>query len=145
MWRDIDLSVFCDDYSADRCFEVLQPLASHPRVKKLRWDNERGERNTGWLPDGYYFGIRYWTAARVEWKLDVWFLARAAEAAEHERLEALRAALTPETRAAILSIKDAWRANPDYRSVAVYDAVLRHRARTMADFRRYLAERQATR
>lgn len=33
VWRDIDLHVYCDDYSADRCFEAMRPLASHPGVK----------------------------------------------------------------------------------------------------------------
>lgn len=122
VWRDIDLHVYCGaGYSADRCFEALRPLAAHPMVKKLRWDNERGERNTGWLPDGYYFGVRAWRPERVEWKLDIWFLPAERRAADQAQFEALRSALTPETRSAILRIKGAWHANPDYRSLAVYD------------------------
>jgi hypothetical protein len=138
VWRDIDLHVYCDEYSVDRCFAVMGSLASHPHVKQLRWDNERGAFNTGWLPNGYYWGVRYWTPERVQWKLDVWFLPRSAQVGEREEFLQLQSALTPDVRAAILQIKDAWHANPDYRSMAVYDAVVRHGARTIEDFQRYL-------
>lgn len=143
VWRDIDITVFCDTYDPERCFEALRPLVRHPRVKKLRWDNERGPLHaTDWLPDGYYWGVRYWTDERIEWKLDIWVLPRNAEAAKRKEFEAFRAALTPETRRAILRIKDAWRANPDYRSMAVYDAVLTHGARTIEDLHAHLQRRQ---
>lgn len=143
VWRDIDVAVFCDAYDPDTCFEALRPLVRHPRVKKLRWDNERGRMHaTDWLPDGYYWGVRYWTDANIEWKLDIWILPREAEAARLREFEAFQAALTPDTRSAILRIKDAWRANPDYRSMAVYDAVLTHGARTIEDLRAYLQRRQ---
>ncbi len=143
VWRDIDITVFCDTYDPDTCFEALRPLVRHPRVKKLRWDNERGKLHaTDWLPDGYYWGVRYWTDERVEWKLDIWLMPRDTESAKLKEFEAFQAALTPETCRAILRIKDAWRANPDYRSMAVYDAVLKHGARTVDDLRDYLQRRQ---
>ncbi len=143
VWRDIDITVFCDDYDPERCFEALRPLVRHPRVKKLRWDNERGPLHaTDWLPNGYYWGVRYWTDEHIEWKLDIWLLPRDAESTKRKEFEAFQAALTPETRRAILRIKDAWRSNPDYRSMAVYDAVLTHGARTIEDLRDYLQRRQ---
>ncbi|HLJ35585.1 MAG TPA: hypothetical protein VKU38_18160 [Ktedonobacteraceae bacterium] len=53
--------------------------------------------------------------------------------------------VTPETRLAILWIKDIWYQLPTYRnevySTDIYDAVLQHGVRTPREFDRYLVER----
>lgn len=141
-WRDIDMHVYCDVLAADTAFETLRPLALHPRVKKLRWDNERGPLNSGALPDGYYWGIRSYTATGAEWKIDVWFLSADASHPELSYLQMIVGRLTSETKLAILWIKDVWHRLPTYRdrvvSVDIYDAVLEHGVRTPAGFDAYL-------
>jgi hypothetical protein len=147
-WRDIDFNVLCDPLSAGRAFEVIRPLASHPRVKKLRYSNETAHFNPTGRPEdeGYYWGVRYITLAGDEWKLDLWFLPRDAPRPEIALLQALPPRLTPETRLAILWLKDIWYRRPAYRrqvlSIDIYDAVLEHGVRTPAEFDTYLAARR---
>jgi hypothetical protein len=148
-WRDIDFNVLVDDdaLSADLAFETMRPLASHPRISKLRYANARGPFNATGLPqdEGYYWGVRYITPAGHEWKLDVWFLLASAPRPELGHLEAIPGQLTPDTKLAILRIKDAWYQRPAYRgrvlSVDIYDAVLRHGVRTPLEFEKYLSAR----
>jgi hypothetical protein len=53
--------------------------------------------------------------------------------------------LTPATRLTILRLKDAWYQLPAYRtavySTDIYDAVLQHGVRTLAEFDDYLSQR----
>ncbi len=145
VWRDIDLSVYCISLSADRAFAALRPLASHPRVVRLNFDNWRGPNGTADFPDGYYWGIRYRAEAEREWKIDLWFLPDDLPRKEAARAALMRRQLTPETRLAILSLKEIWHRVPSYgrgvSSIDVYDAVLQHGVRTRSAFARYLRER----
>ena len=144
-WRDIDVEVYCDPLGADRVFEAMRPLASHPGITKLRFANWRGPFATAALPDGYYWGIRYHIDPGHEWKIDVWFLPDDAPRPGQGYLQAISAQLTPETTLAILWIKDAWHRLPAYRdrilSVDIYDAVLEQGVRTPAEFDAYLVAR----
>ena len=146
-WRDLDFNVLCRDLDADRVFETIRPLAAHPRIKQLRYSNERGRFNATGLPqdEGYYWGVRYHTEAGDEWKLDLWFLPETAPRPEFAHLANILPRLTPETRLAILWIKDIWHRLPAYRgrvlSIDIYDAVLEHNIRTPVEFDRYLRER----
>ena len=144
-WRDIDVEVYCNRWSADHALETMRPLASHARVKKLRYSNESGQLRSAGLPDGYYWGVRYYTEAGDEWKIDVWFFPADVPRAERDPLQTIPARLTPEIRLAILWIKDVWHRLPAYRhrvlSVDIYDAVLEQGVRTPAEFDAYLVAR----
>ena len=83
---------------------------------------------------------------RIEgWKVDVslWFagVPPAVEAFQTE----LPARLTPESRLAILGLKDFWHRLPHYpenvSAWEIYDAVLNHRVRTLDAFDAFLAAR----
>ena len=41
--RDIDLTVLCADLDAARVFDVVRPLAAHPRIRELRFRNDTGD------------------------------------------------------------------------------------------------------
>jgi hypothetical protein len=144
-WRDIDIHVYCNPVSADLAFETMRPLASHPGITKLRYANWRGPFATATLPDGYYWGVRYDRGTDQEWKIDVWFLPEDAPRPELEHLETIKGRLTPESRLAILWLKDIWHRHPTYRhgvgSMDIYDAVLKQGVRTPAAFETYLVER----
>lgn len=146
VWRDIDLAVSSPGMSLERVFEVMQPLFIHPRVKRIRYSNESGTFNpTDLLTDErYYFGVYYNTQAGNEWKIDVsfWLMQGIHPEPIHD---AMKYQVTPETRLAILWIKDVWYQLPTYRnevySTDIYDAVLQHGVRTPREFDRYLAQR----
>jgi hypothetical protein len=144
VWRDLDLTVSSPGLSIERAYQIMHPLYIHPRVKQVRYLNESGPFNpTGLqLHDRYYFAVLYDRAAGSEWKIDISFWL--ADGIHPEPVhDALEQQLTPETRLAILWIKDSWYGLPVYRheiySVDIYDAVLQHGVRTPAEFDSYLA------
>lgn len=143
---DIDIGVLCEPWSADGAFLAARQLASHPRVRKLEFVNEAGAFKPRGLDEGYYWGVRYRAHGGTEWKLDIWFWPRHAAASDVEHAAAIRARLTPETRIAILWLKDLAR-TPDtfgpssVPSIDIYDAVLDHGVRTPAAFAEYMSSR----
>lgn len=132
--RDIDLHVYPDEMDGPRAFGALRPLAAHPRVQRLRLSAWTGPFRVPELPEGYSWGLRYYTDAGDEWKLDVWFFAGADPRAALDYAEDVRRRLTPETRLAILEIKAAHGRHPAYRGAAVYEAVLDRGVRTPEEF-----------
>ncbi len=142
VWRDIDIDIYCASLSADRAFAALRPLASHPHVVRLNFDNWRGSNGSPDFPNGYYWGIRYRAETGREWKLDLWFLP---DGLPRQEATLMGRRLTPEDRLAILSLKEIWHRLPSYNrgvvSIDVYDAVLHHGVRTKTEFARYLHDR----
>ncbi len=140
---DIDVCVLATVFDPDAVFLAVRPLASHPRVQKLQFWNEAGVFMPEGLDEGYYWGVHYVAADGLSWKLDVWFWRGDSPATDVEHAEMMRRRLTPETRLAILWIKDLARTvgvfGPDpVRSIDVYEAVLDHGVRTPAAFAAYL-------
>ncbi len=137
--RDIDLTVLCADLDPTRVFDVVRPLAAHPRIRELRFRNDTGAWNVDPdYPDGIYWGPRYRTATGEDWTIDVWFIQESSRQFDLEHLESLPARLTPETRLAILEIKEACLGRPWYSSYRNYAAVLDHGVRTPEGFRAHL-------
>lgn len=143
--RDIDLHVYCESMDTVRAFEALRPLAAHPRVQRLRLSDWTGRFRIPELPEGYSWGLRYYTDTGDEWKVDVWFFAGQDPNPALEYDETVRRRLTRETMLAILRIKDAYREHPAYRGVDVYDAVLDRSVRTPDEFGWDLTERDGNR
>ena len=145
-WRDIDLSVSNSGLSIERVYEVMIPLLTHPRVKQVRYLKESGTFNLTRLPhdERYFFMVLYDSGTETDWKIDISFWL--AEGTRPEPIhDMVEQKLTPETRLAILSIKDVWWKQPSYRqevsSVDIYDAVLQRGVRTLDEFDQYLIER----
>jgi hypothetical protein len=137
--RDIDLTVLCAELDPVRIFDVVRPLAAHPRIRELRFRNDTGVWNVDPdYPDGIYWGPRYCSTAGEDWTLDVWFIHEQSRQFDLDHLESLPPRLTPETRLAILEIKDACLGRPWYSSYGIYTAVLDHGVRTPEGFRAHL-------
>lgn len=157
VWRDIDLAVSSPGMSIERVYETMQPLYTHPRVKLIRYINNSGVFNpTGLLADErYFFAVYCDTQSGNEWKIDIsfWLMQGVHPEPVHEAVEQQ---LTPETRLAILWIKDVWHQgstqsheiSPAYRdgvySPDIYDAVLQYGVRTPGEFGGYLAQHGKT-
>jgi hypothetical protein len=147
VWRDLDLGVSCGVLGAERAWETMVPLAAHPRTMRLSYRNEIGPlaplelRGYG----RYYFVARHQTEAGSEWKIDVSLWSPESPPGPLAHAEELRRRLTPETRLAILWIKDAWHPLPSYPDVVsgmdIYEAVLEHGVRTPEQFGSYLSRR----
>ncbi len=148
VWRDIDVTTRCPELEIATVLDALRTLASHGRVRQVRFRNDTGVWNVDpAYPDGLYLGVDYRTATGDEWKLDLWFILEGTIQFDLEHVEALPPRLTPETRLAILRIKDAWRRHAEpsgVRSFDVYEAVLDRGIRTPAEFAAYLEARAST-
>jgi len=146
-WQDIDLGASCGRLSPERAWETMVPLAAHPRTTRLDYRNETGRLAPPELRGygRYYFVAHHETDAGDEWKIDVSLWSPEAPPDPLAHAEDLRRRLTPETRLAILWIKDVWHRLPSYpdrvSGMDVYDAVLEHGVRTPEQFGRYLRRR----
>ena len=125
---------------------ALRPLLHDPRLLSLDYRNETG----AWVLDGdpadqrLYIVLHYVDASGAEWKIDLSLWTVASPRTPGELLAELEHTLTPETRLAILWIKDLWRRLPVYPYTVggfeVYDAVLHHGVRTPEAFEDYLRQ-----
>lgn len=147
VWRDLDLGVSCGALSAERAWEAVVPLAAHPRTTRLSYRNEIGRHAPPELRGHgrYYFVACHQTETGQEWKIDVSLWSPESPPGPLAHAQELRRRLTPETRLAILWIKDAWYRLPSYPDLVggmdVYDAVLEHGVRTPEQFGKYLRRR----
>ena len=147
VWRDIDFSVRCRELTAERAWDGLRPLLTHPRLVRMNYRDETGGRSPGGNPDDqrHYFVSYYETEAGDEWKIDISLWLSDVERTQLAELDDLRRRLTDETRLTILWIKDVWHRLPTYPyqvgGFEVYDAVLDHGVRTPDDFDAYLRQR----
>lgn len=144
VWRDIDLQVSNTNLSIAQAFTLLHPLLTHPRVKQVRYLHQSDHFKLTGLDDRYLFMIYYEPEGLPEWKLDISFWLGEGIRPEPVQ-ETIERQLTPETRLTILQLKDVWYQLPTYRvtvsSIDIYDAVLQHGVRTLAEFDDYLAQR----
>ena len=147
VWRDLDLGASCGRLSPERAWETMLPLAAHTRTTRLDYRNETGRLTPPELRGygRYYFVVHHETETGDEWKIDVSLWSPDSPPGPLAHAEKLRKRLTPETRLAILWIKDVWHRMPTYpyqvSGMDVYDAVLEHGVRTPEQFGGYLRRR----
>ena len=143
--RDIDITTLCPTLDPGPVFDVGRQLAVHPRVRRLTFRKDTGRWNTSpGLPDGIYWLVEYVADPDVAWTLDLWFLLEGTTQFDLEHVKTLPARLTPETRAAILRVKEAVYADttrPRGPSYAIYEAVLDHGIRTPEAYQHYRESR----
>ena len=61
VWRDIDFAVRCRDLTPGRAWDALRPLLTQPRLLRLDYRNEAGERSpTGQAADQRYYFVCYY-------------------------------------------------------------------------------------
>jgi len=137
-WRDLDLYVLDPQHDLKRCFEIGYELTKRLSAKKSRFTN-----NIGADPNGFYWGIKLGDERQGAWKIDLWFLDAKGYERHSKYCRDLRARLTPETRAAILNLKEAYWRRREYRdtitSDLIYRAVLDHDIRTVQDFETFVS------
>ncbi len=141
--RDIDITTLCPSLELTPVFELGHRLAAHPRVRRLTFRNDTGRWNTESVyPDGLYWLVEYVADPDITWTIDLWFLREGTTQFDLEHMKTLPGRLTPETRAAILRIKEAVFADtsrPRGPSYAIYEAVLDHGIRSPEAYARYRA------
>ena len=132
-WRDLDVYVLDPHHDLKQCFKVGYEISERLSAKKSRFTN-----NLGGQPNGFYWGIKLGDERKGAWKIDLWFLDQTGFDQHLEYCANLSAQLTPETRTAILTIKEAYWQRREYRDTVtsdlIYRAVLDKGVRTVAEF-----------
>jgi len=149
VWRDLDLAISSPGLDIESIYELMRPLYTHSQVKQVRYINESGSYNATGLPqhERYFFMIYYEMLTGNEWKIDISFWL--GEGIHPETVQdTLEQQLTPETRLAILWIKNVYHQLPTYRntiySIDIYEAVVQHGVRSPKEFARYLADQSTS-
>lgn len=106
---DIDMEIFHDGPPPiEQAFDVMAACASNHAVRKVRFSNHLDDAD-----QGIYWQLRL-AAGGEDWKIDMWLLRESHPGPLSSWLtEPMRAALTDETRRAILTIKHAEASNPE--------------------------------
>lgn len=138
-WRDLDVYVFDPKHDLRKCFDVGYEVTQRLSAKKSRFTN-----NVGSELNGFYWGIKLGDERQGAWKIDLWFLDEPGFVNHKTYCADLSARLTPETRSAILEVKEAYWQRREYRdtitSDMIYRAVLNKGVRTVSEFESLLAE-----
>ncbi|MFB7916013.1 hypothetical protein [Streptomyces sp. NPDC056061] len=149
--RDLDVTVVCPRLGP-RTLDVVAgigaQLARHRRVRQVRFRDDTGEWNTDpGYPDGLYLGVDCRSVQGQDWNLDIWFVDDPDRQPDLAHLKALPPRLTPETRAAILGIKQAWAGRAEYgrsvKSFDIYRSVLDDHVRTLEQFDEWRARTES--
>ncbi len=135
--RDIDLHVYSSPLTVEGSFAAMARLAEDAAVKKIECRNlldtdEACIEWHAWYDDGQ----------GGEWQIDIIHILKGSRYDGYfERMaERVKAALTDDTRLAILRLKAGTPENEHVMGVEYYQAVLRDGVRTKADFMRWRAE-----
>jgi hypothetical protein len=131
------MEIYCAHPRIEDGFAVVSRLALEPGVWKVRFSNELEG------PDcGLYWQLRYRHSAselRDVWKIAMWLLAEDHPGPRSADLvEPMRKVLTPETRMAILQLKEATLGHEHIHSIDIYRAVLEAGVRTVSEFEEWL-------
>ena len=144
-WRDLDIYLEMSAVRVDRFLELGRRLAAAIQPRKASFTDHLHFPATENVP-GLYLGIHTDILSRGGWKIDLWGVAADTLAQRLRHTEAIAAALTAETRAAILSIKNEVCRHPRYRDMItsqhVYDAVLSANVQTLDEFWRHMGGRR---
>jgi hypothetical protein len=144
VWRDLDVTVVCENLKLAPVVDLGGQLALHPRTRRVEFRNDTGVWNTQpGYPDGLYLGLGYRSPAGNDWKLDVWFVDDPDRQPDLAHLRTLPPRIDRGARLAILRIKTMWYARPEYgrtvRSFDIYTAVLDGGVRTPEQFDDWIA------
>ena len=139
--RDIDLHVYSPPLTVEGSFAAMARLAEDAAVKKIECLNlldtdEACIEWHAWYDDGQ----------GGEWQIDIIHILKGSRYDGYfERMaERIKAALTDDTRLAILRLKAGTPENEHVMGVEYYQAVLRDGVRTMPDFMRWRTEHPVT-
>lgn len=138
---DIDIHVLVPEgtdllNTVDR---IYHQLLDHERVREVRISDYREDH-------AVKIGIDRYTEKSGDWSIDIWVTDKAEETA-FGYVDHLRKALRPEHREAILCIKEYYHELGQLRngmSVLIYGAVIDNNVRTVEEFKRFLAGKEAS-
>ena len=131
---DIDFHVYSDPFVLADSFAAMAALAQNSRIRRIEYMNllDTDEKCLEWH-------AWYQADGGEPWRMDLIHILKDSRYAGYFETvaERIRAALTPETRRAILAIKDAGIHGPKVMSIRIYQAVLRDGVRNHEEFQQW--------
>lgn len=129
--RDIDLHVYTDPFSLPASFAAMADIASRPGVHSLTYTNllHTPEACLEWH-------ARYTDPQGLPWQLDIIHIVKGSRYDGYFEAQArrIKALVTPETKRAVLEIKDALNKEGHTGGIWIYQAVLKEGIRTPEEF-----------
>lgn len=129
--RDIDLHVYTDPFSLPVSFAAMADIAARPGVHSLTYTNllHTPEACLEWH-------ARYTDTEGLPWQLDIIHIVKGSRydgyfEAQAQRIKTL---VTPETKRAVLEIKNALNKERHIGGIWIYQAVLKEGVRTPEEF-----------
>jgi hypothetical protein len=139
-WRDLDLYIKAPNVSIDDFFAFGADVTQRFGASKAFFTDNRTHE-----PPGLYWGIRLGDLRQGAWKFDIWAVGGAEFENAVAQAHTFVRRLTPEIREVILRIKEAYWNDPRYRdtitSAGIYEAVLDHGIRSVAEYEEYFSAR----
>jgi hypothetical protein len=146
VWRDLDLILDAPGISLEEFFDIGRKITLALAPWKMFFTDNRDHAG-GRYPRGLYWGIRLGDIAQGAWKIDLWAFEPEETRSKVDDCRRLRHRLNHLNRLRILDLKSQLWRDPRYRdeitSQDIYDAVLDHRASSVADVWAYVQRRQA--
>ncbi|UWU12778.1 hypothetical protein N2599_11385 [Rhizobium sullae] len=143
--RDIDITVACPKLDI-RALEAFAGIGARlmqmtESVVAVRFRNDTGKWNAE--PEKYPDGLYLWLSVRAPdqamWTIDIWLVDKPERQPDLAHLRTLMPRLTDSDRETILQIKSVLAELPEgsnkISSALVYEAVMDHRVRTVAEFK----------
>ncbi len=145
VWRDLDVVMDAPGIAVEEFFDLGKRITMALSPWKVFFTNSRDHDGAA-DPRGLYWGIRLGDIRAGAWKIDLW--AFEPEDARCKILECqhLKGRLNRQSRVTILELKSQLWRDARYRdqvtSQDIYDAVLEHGVRSLADFWSYVESKQ---
>lgn len=140
--HDIDLHVYTEPFSIEHSFSAMSELAAVPGVKHITYTNllNTEEACLEWH-------LTYEDERKESWTFDIIHILKGSKYDGYfeKQAQQIKAALTDETRQAILQIKADLPIRPHIGGIWIYEAVLRQNIRTAAAFSAWYAKQDPTR
>lgn len=138
--RDVDFHIYSNPFTISASFEAVGRIASHPHIRSVAYANllDAEDRCLEWHATYSPDGAESWQIDMIHLHPESPYVGFFEDVADR-----IERALTPETRCAILAIKDAVPAGQKVMGIRVYQAVLRDGVRTWDEFRAWDAKNPA--
>jgi hypothetical protein len=145
VWRDLDVLMEAPGISVDEFFDLGRRIATSLFPWKMFFTNSR-DHDGAPHPRGLYWGIRLGDIKAGAWKIDLWAFEPEQSREKILECEHLKARVNQQDRLTILRLKSQLWHDARYRdqvtSQDIYDAVLEHGTRSLADFWTYVGSKQ---
>ncbi len=132
--RDIDFHIYTPELNVFKSFGAMAVFADNPSVQRLEYRNliDTDEHCIEWH-------AWYLSSEGQEWKIDMIHILKDSfyDGFFEDFAERILAVLTPETKHAILKLKNATSESENIMGVEYYQAVIRDNIRTMDEFRKW--------